>query len=42
MEDLFYAGGLPAVLKELDSILHHDCITANGKTIKENYEDALT
>ena len=40
MEDLFYAGGLPAVLKELDSILHHNCITANGKTIKENYENA--
>ncbi|MDE3182586.1 MAG: dihydroxy-acid dehydratase [Bacteroidota bacterium] len=40
MEDLFYAGGLPAVLRELDSILHHDCITANGKTIKENYENA--
>jgi dihydroxy-acid dehydratase len=40
MEDLFYAGGLPAVLKELDSILHHDCITANGKSIQENYENA--
>ncbi|HSN09657.1 MAG TPA: IlvD/Edd family dehydratase, partial [Hanamia sp.] len=40
MEDLFYAGGLPAVLKELDSIFHHDCITANGKTIKKNYENA--
>ena len=37
MEDMFYAGGLPVVLKELDSILHHDCITVNGKTIKENY-----
>lgn len=40
MEDLFYAGGIPAVLKELDTFLHHDCITANGKTIKENYENA--
>jgi dihydroxy-acid dehydratase len=38
MEDLFYAGGLPAVLKQLDSILHHDCITVNGKTVKENYD----
>jgi L-arabonate dehydrase len=37
MEDLFYAGGLPVALKELDSILHRDCITVNGKTIKENY-----
>jgi L-arabonate dehydrase len=41
MEDLFYAGGLPAVMKELDSILHKDCITANGKTISENYSDAI-
>lgn len=40
MEDLFYAGGLPAVLKELDQILHSACITVNGKTIKENYSQA--
>lgn len=40
MEDLFYAGGLPAVLKELDQILHPACITVNGKTIKENYSQA--
>ncbi len=38
MEDLFYAGGLPAVLKELKQFLHNDCITVNGKTIAENYE----
>lgn len=37
MEDLFYAGGLPVVLKELDGILHPDCITVNGKTVKQNY-----
>ncbi|MEJ7681301.1 MAG: dihydroxy-acid dehydratase [Segetibacter sp.] len=40
MEDLFYAGGLPVVLKELDNFLHRDCITVNGKTVKENYIDA--
>lgn len=38
MEDLYYAGGLPAVLKELDSLLNTDCITANGKTLQENYQ----
>ncbi len=38
MEDLFYAGGLGAVLKELKDVLHNDCITANGKTISENYK----
>jgi L-arabonate dehydrase len=37
MEDLFYAGGLPAVMKELDGILHGDVITVNGKTVKENH-----
>jgi len=40
MEDLYYAGGLPAVLRELDKFLHTDCITVNGKTIKENYESS--
>ena len=40
MEDLFYAGGLQALMKELDGILHKECITANGKTIKENYNNA--
>lgn len=37
MEDLYYAGGLPAVLKELQPLLHNDCITVNGKTLEENY-----
>ena len=40
MEDLNYAGGLPAVLKELDKFLHSDCLTVNGKTLKENYVSA--
>jgi L-arabonate dehydrase len=40
MEDLFYAGGLPAVLKELDKLLNKDSVTANGKFISENYASA--
>lgn len=40
MEDLYYAGGVPALLKELDSFLNKDSITANGKTIQENYQNA--
>jgi L-arabonate dehydrase len=40
MEDLFYAGGLPAVLKELKDILNNDAVTVNGKTIGENYQQA--
>jgi dihydroxy-acid dehydratase len=40
MEDLYYAGGLPAVMKELQSVLHNDCITVNGKTIGQNVENS--
>ncbi|HEV8084166.1 MAG TPA: IlvD/Edd family dehydratase, partial [Chitinophagaceae bacterium] len=40
MEDLFYAGGLQAIMKELDNILHRECITVNGETIKKNYSNA--
>lgn len=40
MEDFFYAGGLPAVLKELEEILHKDAITVNGSTIAENNQQA--
>jgi L-arabonate dehydrase len=39
MEDLYYAGGLPAAMKELAHFLHQDCITVNGKTIGENFQD---
>jgi L-arabonate dehydrase len=40
MEDFYYAGGLPAVLKEISASLHADAITANGKTLVENVKDA--
>ena len=40
MEDLYYAGGLPAVMKEMESILHRDVITVNGKTLGENFNAA--
>ena|SRR5690554_1090532 len=36
MEDFYYAGGLPVVLKELQKYLHNDAITANGKVIGDN------
>lgn len=36
MEDFYYAGGLPVVLKELGSRLHQECVTVNGKPIGEN------
>lgn len=37
MEDLYYAGGIPAVMRELESFLHKDCLTVNGRTVEENY-----
>jgi L-arabonate dehydrase len=40
MEDFYYAGGLPAVLREIQPLLHLDCLTANGKTLGENIAQA--
>jgi dihydroxy-acid dehydratase len=40
VEDLFYAGGLPAVMKEIQKFLHTDALTVNGKTIGQNIEKA--
>jgi len=36
MEDFYYAGGLPAVIREMRSWLHNDALTVNGKSIGEN------
>ena len=40
MEDFCYAGGLPAVMKEIAQYLHTGAITANGLTVGENVADA--
>ncbi|AVV33069.1 dihydroxy-acid dehydratase [Halomonas sp. SF2003] len=43
MEEFYYAGGLPAVLKRLgeaDILPHKDALTVNGKTLWENVCDA--
>lgn len=40
MEDLYYAGGLPVIIKELLPHLNKACITVNGKTIEENFSKA--
>ncbi len=36
LEDLFEAGGIPAVLKELAPLLHLDCLTVTGQTLGDN------
>jgi L-arabonate dehydrase len=40
MEDFFYAGGLPAVMKEIASLLDTRALTVNGRTLGENIADA--
>jgi len=40
MEDMFYAGGIPAVIKQIGHLLHTDVITVTGKTLKVAYEKA--
>ncbi|MBL0112646.1 MAG: IlvD/Edd family dehydratase [Saprospiraceae bacterium] len=40
VEDLYYAGGLPAVMKEMESYLHSDLITVSGKSVHDNISSA--
>jgi L-arabonate dehydrase len=42
MEDFYYAGGLPAVIRALGSrdLIHRDALTVNGRTIWENCQDS--
>jgi dihydroxy-acid dehydratase len=39
MEDLYYAGGLPALMNQMKKYLNTDAITVNGKTVGENIEN---
>ena len=42
MEDFYYAGGLPVVMKELldRGLLHGDALTVSGQTVAENVAEA--
>lgn len=40
MEDFCYAGGLPAVMKEISDKLHLGCMTVTGKTVGDNIATA--
>ena len=40
MEDFCYAGGLPAVMKEISHLLHQDIITVSGQTVAQNIASA--
>ncbi len=39
MEDLYYAGGLPALMNQMKKFLNTEAITVNGKTVGENIEN---
>ncbi len=40
MEDFFYAGGVPAVMAQIDDLLHLDAITVSGTSVAENITGA--
>jgi L-arabonate dehydrase len=41
MEDFYYAGGLPVVVREIGKYLHKKALTVNGSTIWENSRNAV-
>src|SRR5438045_1055293 len=41
MEDFYYAGGLPVVIKEIGHLLHKKALTVNGQTLWQNSKDAI-
>ncbi len=41
MEDFYYAGGLPVVIREIGKHLHKDALTVNGRTLWQNSKDAV-
>ncbi|HWM39953.1 MAG TPA: IlvD/Edd family dehydratase [Streptomyces sp.] len=40
MEDFYYAGGLPVVMRELGGLIHGESITVTGRAIGEEIADA--
>lgn len=35
VDDLFYSGGVPAIFKQLESIVHKECLNVSGQTLDE-------
>lgn len=40
MEDFYYSGGLRALLKQIEDLLHTDRVVCNGQTLAHNIADA--
>ena len=41
MEDFYYAGGLPVVIREIGKYIHKKALTVNGRTLWANVKDAV-
>jgi dihydroxy-acid dehydratase len=41
MEDFYYAGGLPVVIREIGRYIHKKALTVNGRTLWDNVKDAV-
>jgi L-arabonate dehydrase len=41
MEDFYYAGGLPVVIREIGASLHKTALTVNGRSIWDNSKEAV-
>jgi L-arabonate dehydrase len=41
MEDFYYAGGLPVVIREIGRFLHKKALTVNGRSLWDNSKDAV-
>jgi L-arabonate dehydrase len=41
MEDFYYAGGLPVVIREIGDRIHRKALTVNGRTLWKNVKDAV-
>ncbi len=41
MEDFYYAGGLPAVIREIGDLIDKDAPTVNGRTLWDNSKDTV-
>jgi dihydroxy-acid dehydratase len=41
LQDLDEAGGIPAVMKEIEKMLHSNALTVTGKSVKENIASAV-
>jgi dihydroxy-acid dehydratase len=39
VEYFYYAGGVPRVMLEIRDLLHLDCLTVTGKTLRENLDE---